>query len=88
DGQEVPDSKIRSVLKDSTDSGYRQKVWEASKGVGRSVEAELRELVKLRNEAAKPMALSVLVLVILLAAPPLIASLRRRRRLNRTGGTG
>ena len=30
----------------------RQKVWEASKGVGAVVEGDLRELVKLRNEAA------------------------------------
>ena len=52
DGQEVPDSKVRSTLKESTDSALRQKVWEASKGVGAAVEADLAELVKLRNEAA------------------------------------
>jgi peptidyl-dipeptidase A len=52
DGQEVPDSKVRSTLKESVDSGLRQKVWEASKGVGGVVEADLKELVKLRNEAA------------------------------------
>ena len=53
DGQEVADSKVRSILKDSTDSAQRQKVWEASKAVGAAVEADLKELVKLRNEAAK-----------------------------------
>lgn len=53
DGQEMADSKVRSVLKDSADSGVRRKVWEASKGVGGAVAADLKELVKLRNESAK-----------------------------------
>jgi peptidyl-dipeptidase A len=52
DGQEVADSKVRSTLKESADSELRKKVWEASKGVGAAVEADLAELVKLRNEAA------------------------------------
>ncbi len=52
DGQEYTDSKVRSTLKDSADSKLRQTVWEASKGVGAVVEGDLRELVKLRNEAA------------------------------------
>ncbi|WP_171474294.1 M2 family metallopeptidase [Frigoriglobus tundricola] len=52
DGQEIADSKVRSTLKESTDSALRQKVWDASKGVGAAVEADLAELVKLRNEAA------------------------------------
>ena len=52
DGQEIPDSKVRSTLKESADSELRRKVWEASKGVGAKVEADLAELVKLRNEAA------------------------------------
>jgi peptidyl-dipeptidase A len=53
DGQEFTDSRVRSILKDSNDSALRQKVWEASKGVGKVVEADLKELVKLRNESAK-----------------------------------
>ena len=53
DGTELPDSKVRSTLKESADSALRQKVWEASKGVGKVVEADLAELVKLRNESAK-----------------------------------
>jgi peptidyl-dipeptidase A len=53
DGKEMPDSEVRSVLKSSTDSGVRKKVWEASKGVGAAVEADLRELVGFRNDAAK-----------------------------------
>src|SRR5262249_20529114 len=52
EGQELSDSQVRKLLKDSTDSDRRQKVWEASKGVGAAVEADLKELVKLRNEAA------------------------------------
>ena len=53
DGKEMPDSEVRSVLKNSSDSAVRQKVWEASKGVGKAVEADLKELVGFRNEAAK-----------------------------------
>src|SRR5207247_4933677 len=52
DGQEYTDSKVRSTLKESVNSELRKKVWEASKGVGATVELDLKELVKLRNEAA------------------------------------
>jgi len=52
DGQEMTDSKVRSILKESSDSALRQKVWEASKRVGQVVEKDLSELVRLRNEAA------------------------------------
>ena len=51
--QEMSDSQVRKVLKESTNSEERQKVWEASKKSGANVEADLKELVKLRNEAAK-----------------------------------
>jgi len=51
-GQELADSKVRELLKSSTDSNLRKTVWEASKGVGKDVEADLKELVKLRNQAA------------------------------------
>jgi peptidyl-dipeptidase A len=53
DGRELPDSEVRNVLKTSGDRGIRRKVWEASKGVGKAVEADLKDLVGLRNEAAK-----------------------------------
>jgi len=52
DGKEMSDSEVRAVLKTSKDSEQRRAVWEASKAVGGVVEADLRELVKLRNEAA------------------------------------
>jgi peptidyl-dipeptidase A len=53
DGKEMTDSEVRKVLKESKDSARRQAVWEASKKVGETVEADLKELVKLRNESAK-----------------------------------
>jgi len=49
----LSDSDVRRVLRTSTDSLQRRAVWEASKGVGRVVEADLRELVRLRNRVAK-----------------------------------
>ncbi len=49
---EMTDSQVRKLLKESADSGERQRVWEASKKVGANVEADLKELVKLRNEMA------------------------------------
>jgi peptidyl-dipeptidase A len=52
DGKEMTDSEVRGVLKSSKDSERRRAVWEASKAVGSVVKADLRELVKLRNEAA------------------------------------
>lgn len=53
DGKALTDSEVRKVLKESKDSALRQRVWEASKEVGRVVEADLKELVRLRNEAAR-----------------------------------
>jgi peptidyl-dipeptidase A len=53
DGKEMTDAEVRKVLKTSRLSQRRQDVWEASKAVGKVVELELKELVKLRNEAAR-----------------------------------
>jgi len=53
DGKELTDSEVRKVLSESKDSDQRRKVWEASKEVGATVVANLKELVKLRNESAK-----------------------------------
>jgi peptidyl-dipeptidase A len=52
DGGRVTDNHIRQVLRDSDDDRARRRAWEASKQVGAEVEADLRTLVKLRNEAA------------------------------------
>lgn len=51
--KQLADSEVRKILKDSKDSKERQAVWESSKGVGASVEANLKQLVLLRNEAAR-----------------------------------
>jgi peptidyl-dipeptidase A len=53
DGKAMADSEVKKVLKSSEDSARRKAVWEASKGVGAEVAAELKELVKLRNEMAR-----------------------------------
>lgn len=52
-GKEMTDSEVRKILKESKLSDERKAVWEASKAVGAVVEADLKELVKLRNEAAR-----------------------------------
>jgi peptidyl-dipeptidase A len=53
DGKEMTDSEVRKTLKESKDSGRRKAVWEASKEVGGIVEKDLKELVALRNQAAR-----------------------------------
>jgi peptidyl-dipeptidase A len=52
-GAELTDGKVREILKKSVDSSELQHVWESSKGVGGVVEEDLKELVGLRNRAAK-----------------------------------
>jgi peptidyl-dipeptidase A len=52
DGKDMTDAEVRKVLKTSKISERRREVYEASKEVGKVVEPELRQLVKLRNEAA------------------------------------
>lgn len=53
DGATVTDNELVDVLRDSTDLGRRQRAWEASKQIGREVEADLLTLVRLRNEGAR-----------------------------------
>jgi peptidyl-dipeptidase A len=52
DGKEMTENDVRRVLKNAKRSPQRQAVWEASKEVGQVVDADLKELVKLRNQAA------------------------------------
>ncbi len=52
DGKEMTENEVRKVLKQSKDSARRKAVWEASKEVGGVLEADLKELVRLRNQAA------------------------------------
>ncbi|HEX2476285.1 MAG TPA: M2 family metallopeptidase [Lacipirellulaceae bacterium] len=51
--RQMTDSAVRKVLSESKDSSERKAVWEASKAVGPIVEADLKELVALRNEVAR-----------------------------------
>lgn len=53
DGKKMTDNEIEEVLKQSTDSQQLQKVWTASKEVGRAVSEDVLRLVRMRNEAAK-----------------------------------
>lgn len=55
DGKEVSEREIYEILRTDKDRGKRKKAWEAQKGVGPKVAPLLKELVKLRNEAAKSM---------------------------------
>lgn len=52
DGKELSDNQVRDILSNSLDSAKLKEAWEASKAVGSVVEADLKELVKLRNAAA------------------------------------
>jgi peptidyl-dipeptidase A len=53
DGRQITDSEVRKVLKQSKDSAERKAVWDASKKVGTVIESDLKELVGLRNQAAR-----------------------------------
>jgi peptidyl-dipeptidase A len=53
DGKEVTENIIRETLLSSTDVAHREKVWHASKQIGKEVEPGLLQLVKLRNKAAQ-----------------------------------
>src|SRR6478672_9673 len=50
--KELTDGEVRQILTKSKDSKERRAAWEASKKVGADVESDLRDLVRLRNEAA------------------------------------
>lgn len=53
DGRPVGSNDIAEVLRTSTDSQLRRRAWEASKEVGAKVAADLIQLAKLRNQAAR-----------------------------------
>jgi peptidyl-dipeptidase A len=52
-GQEVDDVGIKKALRESDDAEERREAWAASKTVGAAVADDVRELARLRNEAAK-----------------------------------
>ena len=51
--EKVTDNEIKQILKKEMDSDKRKEAWLASKQVGPVVAADLIELVKLRNQAAR-----------------------------------
>jgi peptidyl-dipeptidase A len=53
DGRRVDDNAIAEVLRTSDDSRERRAAWEAAKQVGAEVAERVRELARLRNEAAR-----------------------------------
>jgi peptidyl-dipeptidase A len=52
-GRRVGDNEIRQLLEQSNDSAERRDAWEASKQIGAQVVDDLRELVRVRNAAAR-----------------------------------
>ncbi len=53
DGRPVDDNEIAKILRASDDGDERRRAWEASKQVGARVGDRVRELARLRNEAAR-----------------------------------
>jgi peptidyl-dipeptidase A len=52
-GVEVDDNEIKRILRESDDLAERREAWEASKTVGAAVADDVRDLARLRNEAAR-----------------------------------
>ena len=52
-GKQVDDNEIKQILRDSEDPDERREAWEASKTVGDEVAEDVRELARMRNEAAR-----------------------------------
>ncbi len=53
EGEPMADNAILDVFRTSEDSGQRRAAWEGSKQVGAAVADRVRELARLRNEAAR-----------------------------------
>jgi len=53
DGVEVDDNQIKGILRQSDDPRARREAWEAAKTVGAAVADDVRELARLRNQAAR-----------------------------------
>jgi peptidyl-dipeptidase A len=52
-GRPVDDNEIKRILRTSDDSAERRGAWAASKTVGAAVAEDVRELARLRNQAAR-----------------------------------
>jgi peptidyl-dipeptidase A len=53
EGRAMGDNDIEEVLRTSDDTGLRRRVWEASKEIGAVVAERVRELARVRNQAAR-----------------------------------
>ncbi|HEX5587109.1 MAG TPA: M2 family metallopeptidase [Acidimicrobiia bacterium] len=53
DGRRVDDNEIAEILRTSSDVSERRAAWEAAKAIGPEVADQVRELARLRNEAAR-----------------------------------
>jgi len=53
DGRRVSDNDILVLLNASDDDAKRRRAWEASKEIGERVEGRVRDLARLRNQAAR-----------------------------------
>src|SRR3954451_18503902 len=53
DGRRVDDNAIAEILRTSDDAATRRAAWEASKQIGPEVADRIRELARLRNQAAQ-----------------------------------
>jgi peptidyl-dipeptidase A len=53
DGRRVDDNEIAEILRTSDDEAARRSAWEASKQIGPEVADRLRDLARLRNQAAR-----------------------------------
>jgi peptidyl-dipeptidase A len=52
-GRPADDNEIRRILRESDDVAERREAWEGSKTVGAAVADDVRELARLRNQAAR-----------------------------------
>lgn len=52
-GKSITDNDVENILRTSTDNKELRAVWESHKGIGKVVEKELIELVKMRNQVAQ-----------------------------------
>ncbi len=53
DGKKISDNEIENILKNSDRSEEVEKAWKASKVIGKTVAADIKKLVLMRNQAAK-----------------------------------
>jgi len=53
DGKKMSDNEVTQVLKKSTDSAYREKIWRAQKALGNLSAPDIVKIAKLRNQAAQ-----------------------------------